>query len=129
MSEEAVRTFVKRLPLDTVLISGGADGVDSWAAEAAQDHGLNTVIIRPNWKKYGKYAGLRRNNEIVLAADDVVAFWDMHSRGTWDTIKKALKYKRNLVVFNETGQIVEHFDMTKLSPPPKMTVPRARDAW
>lgn len=127
VSQEKVVEFVNRLdPEFTVLISGGAQGVDTWAAEAAEARGIRTVIILPNWKKYGKGAGLRRNTEIVLAADDVIAYWDMRSRGTFDTIKKALKHKRNLVVFNGEGNVVEHFDMSLLPPPPKMAIPKGK---
>lgn len=127
VNREAVEAFVGRLdPEGTVLISGGARGVDTWAAEAAERRGIRTVVIRPNWKKYGRTAGFKRNNDIVLAADDVVAFWDMKSRGTLDTIKKALKFQRHLAVFNELGQLVEHFDMDNLPARPAMTVPKSR---
>lgn len=88
-----------------VVISGGAQGADSWAAEFAQERGIHTVEIRPNWKKYGRGAGFKRNKEIVLASDDVVAFWDGQSRGTLDTIRKAHKLKRPYCIIGPDGAV------------------------
>lgn len=92
-------------PFHTI-ISGGAKGVDSWAAEIASERGFPVVEIRPNWKKYGKGAGFRRNKEIVLAADEVVAFWDGSSAGTLHTVKQAEKLQRPLLVFGGTGELI-----------------------
>jgi len=39
--------------------------------------------------KYGKEAGKLRNDDIVKESDMIVAFWDMESPGTKDTITKA----------------------------------------
>ena len=79
---EAVRTYVRSLPKDTTVISGGARGVDSWAVEEAIKAGLETEVFPADWKLYGKSAGYRRNSQIVAAADKVIAFWDGKSRGT-----------------------------------------------
>lgn len=73
----------------TVIISGGALGIDTCAAEYARARGLRLVEIRPNYAQYGKGAPLRRNTEIVDRADLVLAFWDGHSSGTGDSIRKA----------------------------------------
>jgi predicted Rossmann-fold nucleotide-binding protein len=101
---DKVVEFVNHLPWTTTVISGGARGVDQTAQQAALERGLKVVEIRPNWKKYGKAAGFRRNTEIVLASDIVVCFWDGESRGTWDSFVKARKYLRPVVVFNEHGE-------------------------
>ena len=86
-----VEDFVWQLPFDTVVVSGGARGVDDWAARAAFNRGLKTHIINAEWDKYGKSAGFRRNELIVAAAQVVVAFWDGKSRGTANTIELARK--------------------------------------
>lgn len=107
VSREAVDEFVSKLPtLGTVIVSGGAAGADTYAAEAAEARGIRVVIIRPNWKKYGRSAGFRRNKEIVLAADDVVAFWDGISKGTANTLKHAIELRRPLAVFSPWGQLI-----------------------
>lgn len=86
---EAVRAYVRGLPKDTVIVSGGARGVDSVAEQEARRCGLEVLIFPAEWGKYGKSAGYRRNVDIVTAADQVVAFWDGVSRGTKHSIDLA----------------------------------------
>lgn len=86
---DAVRQVVQGLPPATVVISGGARGVDSIAAEEARRHGLEVIVVKAEWDRLGKSAGMIRNGEIVRLADEVIAFWDGKSRGTRDTIQKA----------------------------------------
>jgi len=74
----------------TEVISGGAAGVDKLAERFAQEKGLPLTIIRADWRK-GKEAGPMRNQQIVEAADQVIAIWDGQSRGTADTIRRAKK--------------------------------------
>lgn len=75
---------------DTI-ISGGAKGIDSLAAEYATAHGLALVEIRPNYAKNGRGTTFIRNREIVDNADMVVAFWNGTSKGTKYTIDYANK--------------------------------------
>jgi len=103
----AVSAFIDKLdPLTTVIVSGGARGVDTYAAERAEERGIKTVVIRPNWKKYGRGAGFLRNKEIVKAADDVVAFWNGRSRGTEHTIEQAVKLGRSVAIFGVDGKLI-----------------------
>lgn len=74
--------------VDTI-VSGGARGVDSIAAAYAKDHGIRLVEFLPDYDKFGKGAPLKRNHQIIEAADLVLAFWDGHSRGTAYTIREA----------------------------------------
>lgn len=60
--------------------------------------GCKLKIYDPNWEKWGKAAGPIRNEEMVLAADKVVCFWDGTSPGTKSTIEYALKHKKDLEV-------------------------------
>ena len=73
--------FRKKNP-SLVLISGGAKGADSIAEEWAKARGAPITQYKPDWKKYGRGAGIVRNKEMVLAADFVIAFWDGMSKGT-----------------------------------------------
>lgn len=75
---------------DTI-VSGGAKGIDSLAAEYATAHGLALVEIRPDYAKNGRGATFIRNREIVENADMVVAFWNGTSKGTKYTIDYANK--------------------------------------
>lgn len=93
-AKEQVFHFVAGLAqrdASTVILSGGAPGVDTWAEQAAKEYGLQTEIYKADWDTHGKSAGFIRNTTIVAEADKVVAFWDGKSRGTLDTINKAKK--------------------------------------
>src|SRR5688572_23745979 len=83
---EAVKAYIKTLPPDSIIISGGARGVDTIAEVAAESLGLKTMIFPAEWQRYGKSAGHRRNALMVAAADKVVCFWDGRSRGTKGSI-------------------------------------------
>ena len=71
------------LPPDTTqIISGGAKGIDACAKAYAAEHGIPYAEFLPDYRRYGKGAPLRRNEQIVACAELVIAFWDGTSRGT-----------------------------------------------
>ena len=72
-----------------IIVSGGAKGVDSLAAKAAEAAGLGVELHLPNYALYGRAAPHVRNREIVRACDRLVAFWDGVSRGTAGTVALA----------------------------------------
>lgn len=90
-----VRDFVNTLPEDTVVISGGAKGVDTVAERAALKRGLETRVHTPlvsDTLRYGfRTSAFNRNQKIVDDCDQLFAFWDGYSRGTLDTLKKAYR--------------------------------------
>lgn len=86
-----VEDYIDSLPPDTVIISGGARGVDTWAVLRARKRRMDVIVLNANWTKHGKAAGMIRNAEIVNQADKVVAFWDGSSAGTLNTINRATK--------------------------------------
>jgi len=88
---EAVCAEVRRLPAGTVVVSGGARGVDQMAVSEADAVGLVTVVVHPPWNVKGPSAGPIRNSVIVRIADRCIAFWDGQSPGTRDTIDKFTK--------------------------------------
>lgn len=75
----------------SLIISGGAAGADSLAERYAQEYGIPTSIHLPDWKKYGRAAGLVRNKDIIAECDRCVAFWDGTSRGTAHDIELCKK--------------------------------------
>ena len=89
--------FFNSLPrvfrFDTV-ISGGAAGADRLGERFADDYEIEKQIFKPEWDKYGKSAGFKRNQQIVDACDIVLAFWNGESKGTQDTIEKAKRAKK-----------------------------------
>jgi hypothetical protein len=94
-----VRVYIQNLPIDTVIVSGGARGVDKCAEKVAESIGLQTEIYLADWYRYGKAAGMKRNQQIVEASDRVVAFWNGESRGTKNTIDTAKKLGKGVTVF------------------------------
>ena len=76
----------------TLIINGGAIGVDSLSAVWAQKNKIKTEIIKPDYIKYpNKSAPIVRNLEIVSKADILIAFWNKVSKGTKSTIDFAIK--------------------------------------
>ena len=76
---------------DDAIISGGAKGIDSLAAQYARQYGIELIEFHPNYAKNGRGATFIRNREIVDNADMVVAFWNGTSKGTKYTIDYANK--------------------------------------
>lgn len=82
----------------TLLISGGAKGADSLGEQYANENNIETLIFKPDWKKHGPAAGPIRNTDIVNNANIIVAFWDGESKGTKDSITKAEKLNKEVVI-------------------------------
>ena len=79
----SVEDFSPYLPPETTeIVSGGAKGIDQCAAAYAVAHGLTLTEFKPDYRRYGKGAPLKRNLEIVDYADCVLIFWDGTSRGS-----------------------------------------------
>lgn len=105
-NRQIVADYVKSLPKNSTVISGGARGVDTWAEQAAQDLGLPILTFQADWKSLGKRAGPLRNAQIVSQADRVVAFWDMTSRGTLNTLVLAHEENLPIDIYGPQGQKV-----------------------
>lgn len=79
----SVENLADYLPRETSgLISGGAKGIDTGVRAYAECTGLPLKEFLPDYRRYGRGAPLKRNEQIVAAADGVIAFWDGASRGT-----------------------------------------------
>jgi len=73
-----VTEYVASLPPGTVIVSGGARGVDSYAAEAARLCGHVLVEYLPDWDTHGNAAGFVRNRLIIDQADRPDMRWLSH---------------------------------------------------
>lgn len=89
-----VRDYVAALPPDTVIVSGAAPGVDTYASQAGRAFGLVVVEYPADWKASPRGAGMIRNRLVVAQADRVVAFWEGHSPGTADILKLTRRAKK-----------------------------------
>jgi hypothetical protein len=78
----------------SVLITGGATGIDQIAEKWALKNAIRTIIYLPDWDKYGKSAGIIRNKLIADDCDQCLAFWDGVSKGTKNTIDLCVKLKK-----------------------------------
>lgn len=83
----------------TLVVSGGARGVDKAGEEWAGENNLPIKRFTPDWDGLGKGAGLVRNNEMADYADALVAvrYGGETSRGTTHMINVA-KVKGLLVL-------------------------------
>lgn len=72
--KQAIEAFVAELPANTVVITGGAKGADTIAFLAAQARGLATEVFHADWKRYGRAAGPIRNQKMLSANPDLVAY-------------------------------------------------------
>jgi len=70
----------------TLVISGGAKGADTLAEQWAKSNNIIVKVFKPDWEKYGRSAGPRRNKLIIQECEECIAFWDGKSTGTANSI-------------------------------------------
>lgn len=80
------------------IVSGGARGADTLAAEYARKHGIKITEFLPDYAKYGRGATLKRNHTIIEHADCVIAFIAGESRGTRYTVGLANKKGKEVIL-------------------------------
>ena len=99
--EEAIEDYIKELPWDAVVIVGDAEGADKIANRWALRHDLVTITCPAKWGKYGKSAGVIRNQEMLKdwEPDFVAAFHIGSSAGTKDMIDRAKRAQIPVEVF------------------------------
>ena len=87
------------IPNETsLIISGGAIGVDTLAEKYADNHSISKIIIKPQYNIYGRGAPIKRNEEMVDMADEILVIWDGVSRGTDYTVKYAKKKNKSIKI-------------------------------
>ena len=100
---ELVKETLSKLEI-TLIVSGGAKGADTLGEQYAKENNIPTKIFLPDWTKHGKCAGMLRNTDIINEADIVVAFWDGSSKGCKDSITKAQKQNKKVLIINYKNQ-------------------------
>ena len=77
----------------TTIVSGGAKGADRFARRYALLYDLELVEFLPDWDRFGKSAGFRRNRDIVDHCDALMCFFGPQgeSRGASNSLHMAQK--------------------------------------
>ena len=83
-----------------LIITGGSCGVDSLAEKYADKHKISKLILRPDYKRYGKAAPLIRNKKMVEIADTAIIVWNGKSRGTKYTLECAKNLDKEIILIN-----------------------------
>lgn len=86
----------KRKDNNIIIVSGGARGADLLGENYAKEEKFGLEVFPAQWKKFGKSAGFRRNEQMAEVADALIAFWDGNSHGTKHMID-IMKNKNSLV--------------------------------
>ena len=83
------------------IVCGMCRGADMLGERFAKENGYQVKYFPADWERYGKRAGVIRNEEMAKYAAEkngeydkglLVAFWDGESRGTKNMISNAKKY-------------------------------------
>ena len=89
-NRKVVKRVIKSLPKNSVVVHGGAPGLDSIAHSLALKYGLALEVHHAEGGRGGRAAGPKRNQQMIDAgADTVYAFPVSESKGTWDLVNKA----------------------------------------
>jgi len=82
------------------IISGGAEGVDTYAQTFAKLKGLTMIIHYPNNDLPSPRRYFERNFDIAASCDTLIAFDKKSGRaGTKNTVAKAKKLGRKIIEF------------------------------
>ena len=96
--ERTVDQFLADVHDEITIFCGTARGADSLGERYAKKRGYAVRNFPPDWRRYGRAAGPKRNQEMAEEADALAAFWDGESRGTGDMIRSARRRGLRLLV-------------------------------
>ncbi|EEK14868.1 hypothetical protein CAPGI0001_1261 [Capnocytophaga gingivalis ATCC 33624] len=106
--KETLLRYISIYGVPENIVSGGAKGADTLAAQFAAEMDIPLLVFKPDYQKYGRGATLVRNTQIIENADVVFAFWDGQSKGTKDSITKAKKLQKELHIIFYREKIEEN---------------------
>jgi predicted Rossmann fold nucleotide-binding protein DprA/Smf involved in DNA uptake len=95
-----VSDYVNSLPPRASIITGSASGVDAAATKAARARGIAVQVMPAAFDELAdSKKSDARNQRLVDACDVLVAFWDGTSKGTRNTVDRALDSGKEVHVF------------------------------
>lgn len=106
--ERFVRSLARKYP-HAVVMSGGARGVDSWAAEEANRCELATVkftVVKRDDRTYGHHVAFHRVTDMKLRAE-----WEDWCDGEYVTFRDAA-FARNTWIVKASTQVVAFWNET-----------------
>jgi len=118
---ESIDAHISYQDKTVIVVSGGANGADTLGSKWALENNYGLMVFEADWKnldttpcriKHGKYgpynalAGFNRNDKIVENADIIIAFWDGNSPGTGDSIKKARKLNKPILIYDYINNVL-----------------------
>ena len=93
LMKEFILTNININDIEAV-VSGGARGADALGEKFADEFGIEKIIFKAEWDKYGKRAGFIRNVDIIKNCDVCFAFWDGESHGTKHDLELCEEFKK-----------------------------------
>lgn len=103
--KQRIQDELRKLPIGTVIIEGGARGADELAAKVAKELGFKVKEYSANWERYGRAAGPIRNKQMLDGGkpDIIYAFHTniMKSKGTLNMLKQGFKKGIPYKLFNK----------------------------
>ena len=89
-----------------VIISGGAEGVDTFAQMFAKEIGAKIIIIYPDPQQSIPQRYFDRNYKIICESDCMIAFQKFpHRSGTQNTINAAKKNGKKVIIIGPEGEL------------------------
>lgn len=109
-SEEIKKILNVYKHMISCVLTGMAEGPDKIAYYWAVENGIDYVEYNPDWSKYGRSAGIMRNEDMGREADLLIAFWDGKSPGTKHMIEFMFnKNKPFLLYMKENGTFIQRY--------------------
>lgn len=113
---EVVHAILDRYGIvPSVIVSGGADGVDTLAEDYAKEFEIAPQVFEAKWIDenglFDRGAGMKRNAFIIEYADFVIAIWDGKSKGTKNSITRAKNLNKPLVIYNYIEDTLTEFNI------------------
>ncbi len=109
LEERVLNELLPQYGEDIEIVSGHAEGADRFGEIYAERHNIKCAVFPAQWEKYGKKAGPIRNSQMIKYAKEqepaIIAFWNGHSKGTLDTLVKAMNdsIPTTIIIYNRHG--------------------------
>ena len=107
-SIRTVLTYFKE-GADITIIHGAARGADSLAGLVAKELNMEVKAEPADWARYGRGAGVIRNQEMLDMNPDIVIYFHKafdESKGTKDMVNRAKKKKTSILNGDLTATLI-----------------------